>query len=307
MRDRNKQLRFRRPGFQDKLSRARRYIRKTGPVSEGVGDAILQSVGLRSRITQFLAGFLVLLIVYFLTISQVFLIKNIEVQGPGASAEAVREVLARMSRERIYFVPSNHVLLLNRVAFLNRLQRELPEIRSITTFKKVFPDRLIVSFEERQPLYIWQSGTNFYLLDQDGVVFRKITNYDPASFSEILITNRLAEEVTIGEMLPIIKIMNFIQELNNVWSRQIDETNFTSFSIPGLKSPDLSVQTGIGFQVYFDLERSAKIQVENLSLLLKREIKPETFSGLSYIDLRVSTTAYYCFKDAPCALENQAP
>lgn len=303
----NRRIRFRRPEFQEKLERARRFQRKAIPLSEGLGEWVLQKLGLRSRPSRLLSLILLLLIAYFLFISNLFLVKNAELLSAEPSPEQVREVLKLLKWKRIYLVPSSHILILNQKMMLAALQQELPQVRTLTQFKKIFPDRVALAIEERKPLYVWQSGVNYYLLDQDGVVFQKVLNYDPATFFELLITDLTVTEVRIGQELDTKKILGFIEQLQALWPQKIQETNFLSFSVPSVRSPDIFVRTAIGFQVYFDLERSVNVQLTHLDRLLGQEIRPETYTGLSYIDLRLPNIAYYCYQDAPCAAPPPLP
>ena len=103
--------------------------------------------------------------------------------------------------------------------------------------------------------------------------------------------------------MDIQKILNFIEQVKSLWQEHIHAINYTGFSIAGKRSLDVFVKTNVGFSVYLDINRSVKRQLENLNLLLNQEIKPETYSGLSYVDVRLPNIAYYCYQDAPCAPE----
>lgn len=304
--DPHKQLRFRRPEFQEKLARARRYQRKVVVGEEGGRSKFFQKIGLRSNSSRIGAGIFLLLIAYFLFISRIFLVKHAEVVASGVGEAEVSEVLQRMEYQQIFLIPSNHILIFSQKRFLAALQKELPEIRRLSSFKRLFPDKVRVALEKREPLYVWQSGENYYLLDQDGVVFQKITNYQPAAFTQTLISDRTRREVKVGEELPIQTILHFVQETQRLWEKFVPQTSLVSFSVPGIKSLDIFAKTAIGFEVYFDLERKAETELKNLNLVLAQEIKAETYSGLSYIDLRLPTMVYYCYQDAPCALENES-
>ncbi len=290
-RDPKKQIRFRRPEFQEKLLRARRYQRPPA------------GWGFRSRLLSLLLGFLGLVVIYFLTLSQMFLVQEAVLPESSAlTSQEVEGVFTSLGQERTYFIPRNHILVLNRQSLLRALQKEFPKVRQITAFARVLPNKLKIAIEERKPLYIWQSADNFYLLDQDGVVFQKINNYSAAAFSEILIVDRSQAEIKVGQELEVQKTLAFVAELKDRWPQEITETTLVSFSLPALKSSDLFLETAIGFGVYFDLERQVLPQLRNLSLVLSQEIKSETYTGLSYIDLRLPNTAYYCYQDAPCAI-----
>lgn len=283
-----REFRFRRPEFQEKLKRARGYQRKTAGV-------------FGSRFARFGILVVLLLAAYFLMVSGFFLVGDAVVTSSSITSEQVNDVLAAMGRTRAYLIPQNHILILTRQSLLAAFQKELPQVRAVTSLRRIFPNRIEIAVEERQPSYIWQTGQNYYLLDQDGVVFQEVKNYQPSAFSEILITDRTTQAVRVGDQLEAAKVLEFIQHVKEIWPRLVPQADFVSFSIPSTKSPDIFARTNIGFEVDFDLERSAQVQLENLNLLLSREIKPETYTGLSYVDLRLPNIGYYCYQDAPCA------
>lgn len=294
--------RFGKTDFQEKLARARRFQRKPRIEPASRYAVFLQKLGFHSRFTRTLAALLALIIVYYLTLSQYFLVKKVLLASDSLNPEQIEDVLKRMNHTRLAkIIPSNHIVFLQKKSLLESLQKDLPQVRDITAFKRVYPDQVELELEIREPIFVWQSGEDFYYLDQDATVFQKIPNYSPEVYAETLISDRISEPVKVGEELSPKRLFGFIKEIKNLWPEKISQTNLESFSVPGLESQDIFVKTVMGFQVYFDLERSAGKQIDILNLILSREIKPETYSGLSYIDLRLPTTAYYCYKDAPCA------
>ena len=285
-----RESRFRKPEFQEKLAKARGYER-----------AIRLGFGWK----RILGLIIVLVILYFLTVSHRFLVTTAVVSVPGPKPDQIEDVLLRTQRQYLfYIIPKNHILVLSKTSLLAEIQKELPGVRAINIFKKKWPNRVELVVEEREPLYVWHTGDKYFLLDQDGVVFQEIPSYTPETFSQILINDSSNEEVKNGDSLPIPGILAFIEQVRKNWNLNINQTNFESFSIPGVKTQDILIKTGIGFNIYFDLERDAQSQLENLRMILGREIRPETYTGLSYIDLRLPHMAYYCYKDAPCAPEN---
>lgn len=303
-RDPQREIRFGRPEFKEKLTRAREYARRQMPLPTTFWSKVLHKVGFRSLFTQILGLVLVGLIGFFLTISHMFLITQIKLNNTDIREDQVRDVLRRMQSKRMYLIPSNHMAILNEHSLLAAIQKDIPEVRKITSFKRILPNRLELSLEKRTPLFVWHTGEGFYLVDQDGVIYQKILNYQQDTYSQIVIIDKSFEDIAVGQALPIEKLLNFLNKLQDAWSEKISQTDYVAFSIPALSSPDLNVHTTIGFEIYFDLDRGVPGQLANLSLLLSSEIKPETYSGLSYIDLRLPNIAYYCYKDSPCAIEN---
>lgn len=283
-----REVRFHKPEFQEKLARARQFERKIGS----------------ARWPRYLVFILALILLYYLAISKTFLVHEASMNENGPSTEQVRVSLGRLQSQRLwYVVPSNHILVLDKASLLPELRKQEPGVRSIKALKKSWPNQLALNVEMREPRYVWQTGQDFYLLDQDGVVFQQIPGYTPETFSQDLIVDTSGATVEAGMTLAIRPVIKFIEDVRRDWPAKINETNIVSFAVPAARSKDIIVRTQIGFGLYFDLERGVSEQLADLKIVLREQIRPETYEGLSYIDLRLPPIAYYCYKDAPCAPE----
>lgn len=283
--------RFRQTDFQEKLARARRYQRKSQAEYR-------PSIGIR----KWLAGIFLVTIVYLFGISNFFLVQQAHLRGEEGREAQVNEALRELGKHRFaYLIPKNNILFLNEKNLVQALQQYLPEVRSVKYFKREFPRYLELELEKRKPLYIWNSGPDYYLMDQDGVLFQEIHAYDAAVYAEFLITDRTGAKVIIGEQLNIGSTLGFIAALREAWAKSFSDLHPASAALPGLRSGDIFVKTSGGYDVYFDTQRDSQAQLGNLKLLLDRQIPLETHGGLAYIDLRLPNIAYYCYEDAPCA------
>ncbi len=302
-----KLVRFRRPEFQEKLVRARRFARKSEPVPESLGPRFLKAIGLGKTWVRLLLAAILLTALYFLLVSKVFLVTDALILSGGPPQDELQNALSKLSRQRVYLVPKNHLLIFNKTRALAALQADFPEIRSIESFQRIFPNKAILAITERRPQYIWKTGQDYFYLDQDGVAFQNIASFNAASQTEPVISDETASKVSLGLPFKARALFGFADNLRRVWPQQIFSTGFSEFSLAGVASTELKVKTTAGFVVYFDLGRDAEIQIKNLAYLLNSGIKPETIGGLSYIDLRLPNVGYYCFKDAPCALPLTPP
>lgn len=299
MRDLTREPRFRGREFRRKLKKASTYTRKAASLEEPRFDA-LRSL-LRSRAVRSLLLLVALAGIYYLVFSSYFLVKKVSVTTEGVQPGAIAEVLQSLRRHRTFFVPKNHILLLTKDSLLEALRTTVPEIKGITYYRRHWPDWIELGIEQREARYVWQSGENFYFIDQDGIPFAKLQNYFPELYTQELIVDRAAADVKLGEQLEAREHLAFIENLKSEWDGQIFQTKIAGFSIPGALSSDVFARTAFGFEVYFDLERGVSAQLSSLKLLLELEIRPETYNGLSYIDVRLPNVAYYCYKDALCA------
>lgn len=286
--------RFRRPEFQEKLARARKFQRKSEPASHVP----------RYRFALVTLAILCAALIYFFVISPFFLVKQITLIDNHNLQPKISEIMQKLASERYYLVPKNHILLLTKSRVLQELQSEISEIKHLEYYKRIFPDQIAIKLEERKRQYIFSTHEKYYFLDQDGVAFEALLDYEAEINKVPLIIDESGFEINLGENLAISGVLNFLSSLMQDWPIQINGIKIMNFSLPSLEGSDLKVMTETGFVVYFDLKRDTSVQVKNLGYLLNSEIKSETHSGLSYIDMRLPNTGYYCFKDAPCALRN---
>lgn len=284
--------RFRQSDFQGKLTRARKYQRKL----EANTWQKLSIVG------KFLILAFVLTGVYFFAISNFFLINSADLKETDITAEQVNDVLVKLSRKRLYYlIPSNHILVLNKSRLFSALQAELPEVKDITNVKRKFPNHLEFTAEKRSTQYIWKTGFNYYVIDQDGVVFRKIEQYAPELYAEKVITDKTGTQAIVGENLKIEPVLLFIKEIENNWGKYLDNTAVAEFFLPGKQGLDLILRTSSGFDIYFDLQQDPILQLGYIKLLFDQEISLSMQNNLKYI--RILDKAYFCLKGAPCAVD----
>ena len=279
-----KEIRFRRPEFQGKLKRARKFERR----NEKEEPSRLRQIWPWAGVAFLIAA------AYFLFFSRVFVIES-------SNNEQANKAIARLARQHRYLIPKTHLVILTRRSLLLEIQKDNPEARRITGFKKIFPNGLEVAIEMREQRYIWQSAASFYSVDQDGTLYETL---DVGPGEALVITDRSAQPVAVGTKISDPRLVPFLDKLQELWPKQIHDVEIISFSIPAVGNSDIFVKTKTGFQIYFDLGRKVEAQLASLNLVLSREIDPATFTGLSYVDLRLPRQAYYCYLDAKCASEN---
>ena len=296
-----KRKRFRRPEFQQKLERARRFSRQPKQKPKNKSDRILTALGLKSKSGRALAAAAALAAVYFLTASPYFLVRSASISGLNLRSSQIENFFSKVEQSRVFLVPRNHILLIDKENFSAALKAEFADARRVSRFKRVLPNRLEADVEVRERKYVWQAGNEYFFMDQDGVIFQRVDNYDPALFRQTLVSDSTLQPVQIGEKLNVDKALVFLDAATENWERIVFSPGVVSASLPGTASVDIVISTDAGFDVLFDLNRGALGQLQNLQLLLTQEINPETWSGLKYIDLRLPNVGYYCYRDAECA------
>jgi cell division septal protein FtsQ len=160
-------------------------------------------------------------------------------------------------------------------------------IEAVAVAKK-WPDKLEIIIKEREQIAIFCQEDNCFYIDANGIIFEK---YENSGDSLIVRQNQQQENLSIGQVAVQKNIMLAIYEIEKKLKENF-QINLTNALI---STPiRLNVQTGEGWQIYFDIDAGSNIssQLDKLDLLLKQEISQDQRPNLQYIDLRFSR-AYY--------------
>jgi hypothetical protein len=119
-----------------------------------------------------------------------------------------------------------------------------------------------------------------------------------------LVEDTVEESFATGEALPNAKLAPFILSVYQAWPDKLP-SSISLVKFPGKASNEVHFASSEGWIVYFDINRSAVSQLDSLTLILNSQIPIQSRSRLAYIDLRLSKTAYYCYKESPCIAKPQ--
>lgn len=218
--------------------------------------------------------FVIALIVltYLVFFLPVFKIKNLDIMG--SPSEQTQTYLES-------FVGSN-VFRLHPSVISDELQIINPEYANIGVSIGI-PNTLRVKFEERQPALVWNSGNNFYLVDDNQIAYKKV---DTKPDNIILVIDQKAVGIKLPEQ---IASSNFVEFLKNVKTKVTDsglevdhfEINETTFQVEAV--------TKQGIKIIFDTTRSVSDQIDALSTVYK----DHKDAIKQYIDVRVEGKVYY--------------
>ncbi|HLA26429.1 MAG TPA: FtsQ-type POTRA domain-containing protein, partial [Syntrophales bacterium] len=135
--------------------------------SENVCLDYLQAVAMMAVIFIMTAGFIY---VYNYAISSpYFVIKETSVKG-------CRELTEKDVMELAAIKPKQTIFSVNIKAMVRRISSN-PWVENVAVSRE-FPNRLIVEIKERTPLASCRVNNDYYLLDKDGALFKKLTSED---------------------------------------------------------------------------------------------------------------------------------
>lgn len=208
---------------------------------------------------------------YFFFMSPVFQIKNIIADRNIPTA--VTDYLQKYKGENIFKLKSKQIH--------DDLLTKYPELVDINVLRGI-PDSIKVTFKERSPELIWQSGMQLYLMDDSGIVFKEVQNI--GSLPTVKDNNALP--VKMEQQVVTSSFVSFVTDLHNKLAEkgfEIDhfEVNETTFQVEAVTSARLLLK--------FDVTRAVDDQISDL----EKFWQDHSSEPKSYIDLRVAGKVFY--------------
>lgn len=218
-----------------------------------------------------------LVIAYVLFISSTFRIKDVIVSG--------NEFVT--SEKIINAIPNNsNILTMKSTTIEDQIKEQIPEIKQIKIYKGI-PDAIKVIVIEYKGALIWQSGINYYLVSDNGIVFRDITN-NIADYASLPKVNDLRSlPVKISNRMVSTDFVDFAKYIYGS-VKEVDNLDPDYFTIDET-TVDMNLITKNNMYIKFDTLRSSEKQLNDLKLVLMEKKSEVT----EYIDLRVSGWAYF--------------
>jgi cell division septal protein FtsQ len=201
----------------------------------------------------------------------------------------------------LFFIKKNNLILLGTGNVKKILTRRFPLIKDVVQTKRIWPNQLVIEVKERIPGFVIESDGKYFLIDEDGVVFDQIM--DPGEM--LIVKDQEVEDFARGESLGNTRLAGFVLALSRQWDSKIN-TPIASIIFGGKNTPDVQVETLEGWSVMFDTQRPVVVQLNNLAVLLNKTITEQDRTHLAYIDLRLETKVFICYKEKPCGSPPQA-
>lgn len=272
-----------------KKYRTRRYKKGAGKRISGFRKS--KSI-LKNRIFWdiVLVSILIIELFYALFFSQIFKIKDVKIVSPKEiSKEELQVFLQNELQDTVfYFFKRENLFLANTNEIKNEILESYPEIKKVT-LKREFPKGLLLEVEERQPFGILNTHQGEFLIDEEGIAFKKVPqDFKKQDLIFILVEQ---EEIELGASIIIPETM---QKISLVKEELKDKINIIP-EIFYLTGGRLNVKTLEGWEIYFNISedlKEIKFALTKLSLLLEKEIDEEERKNLEYIDLRFSKVYY---------------
>lgn len=287
--------------FQNKVKKAQGYKRVLDPRAKSAISGLLRFFHIESTWAQ--AGIILVVgvLAYYLFISPQFILADVTVTGTEkVSAQQVQDVLKSAGNERWLFIPKTHLLLLSKNYAQELITTELPLVKDITKYKRVWPNKVEIEIEERRPGFAFNIGGQDYLVDESGFIVKELDDVSGLPH----VTDQVSESADIGEQLTNNKLVGFILSATHQWPNKINSA-LGDIKVPGKAAGFAQFMSAEGWGVFLDFNRPVEAQLSNLNLILTKQIPAKNRLQLAYIDLRFDKWAYYCYKNSPCEAQPQ--
>lgn len=216
-------------------------------------------------------------------------LNEIRVEGmEGMRARNLKDSIRHFSERSFGFVKTQSIFLLQLGKIQENILQNFPQLSSVN-IKRVFPDAIEVSIEERKEVAVWCFREEpCFSVDAGGIIFQERSKEQTKGLP-FLIRDMVRQEVPpLGEQViskDLFTQMAMLKtELNTM---QIDPTEIILVS-PGR----MNIRIAEGWEIYFALPVDIPWQITRLKVVLEKELPAEKRKGLEYIDMRFSKVYY---------------
>src|SRR6185369_12763648 len=203
-----------------------------------------------------------------------------------------------MKGKYLFLFPKNDFFLVFPRKLETRIKEEFPLVRDVRV-ARIFPDTLVVRIEPRESIVLWCSGGTCSQILENGntvprsAVFEKETNMARTVTIHDLSEKILPIEENVFSPNMVSLVTSIKETLHSRFGIEIKDT----FTTASRFANELRVTTEEGWEIYINTERPLETTVNDLALILDKEILPEKRPLLRYLDLRTESRVYYVFKD----------
>lgn len=238
--------------------------------------------------------------VFVIFFSSFLQIKKISIRGLEELdyEKIMQEINYFLDQKYFNFVEKNNILLVRQGDLENSLRNEFRKIGSVN-IQKVFPDRIIVSIQERKALLVWCSGETCFMVDEKGFAYAP-ADFDSPEVTEnnlIVVRDQSQSPISMERMVLNPEIVDFLLAVKKEIKDRLDIDLNREFETPKSISGDLVAFTQEGWKIMLNKDLGAQKEVEMLQIVLSQNIQNEKRVDLEYIDLRTEAKVYYKFKD----------
>jgi len=231
--------------------------------------------------------------VYEIFFSNFLQVKKIQVTGtdnPEVNNIANLWLETKTGERLLNYISANNILLLPLDEL--KLNLETDKYIATATIEKKWPETLIITIGERQPVLVYTIEENNFLIDSKGHTIEPIELSErPLGLPQVLGTTTSQFIFAKDLSLPA-ELVTFIDKLNKELPKFLKNVNLVKYELLP-NTLEFRAHTSTGWQIYFDPEENLVIQLSNLTRTYNEKISTEEKKNLQYIDVRLPNYVYY--------------
>lgn len=186
----------------------------------------------------------------------------------------------------------NNIFEVNKKKIEDTITEELNWIKEVE-LSKIFPDKVIIKLIERKPSLKIVYKSEYFLVDDEGVVLDKISEENLDSYKDlILVKNAVNYNITIGEKIAKKNVLSCV-EIYKVFDSEL-KSIIKEARLENNISGDIVFHTNDGKEIIFGDSSYIAEKVEILKQLLKEEAD---YTIIDSIDLRSPESPVIKYKE----------
>lgn len=220
-------------------------------------------------------------------------IKEFQVKTDKINNQLVEETFNNFKKEKYFnFISKNNFFLFPRENFKNQIKNQFELAREVD-FANNFPGIFRVKIEEREAIVIWCSQDQCFLMDEQGIVFKEITeNEKEENYKDYpIIKDDSMRKGVLNDKIEDNQLAVFVNNAKDKLREELELKIEREVVTPSLLSQEIRIVTDRGWQLYLDTRQDIEDQIYLLREVLEGDM--ENKDKLEYIDLRVEGKVIY--------------
>ena len=200
--------------------------------------------------------------------------------------QKVRTMAEVASNRNILFLKTKSIFLFDSKTVVKDILKDIPQLEKVEIQKKFFNQTLTISLNKKRGVALWCREERCFLLDKEGIIFEENSSEKGLIKIENL---EFADELVLGESViekaKLAQIMAIKSKLAEVAKISASKAVLVSLE-------RLNIQISEGWEIYFNLKGDLDWQIQELNVVLEKQISSTKRRNLQYIDLRFSRVYY---------------
>ncbi|MFW5885272.1 MAG: cell division protein FtsQ/DivIB [Patescibacteria group bacterium] len=204
-----------------------------------------------------------------------------------------------LKKRKFNFLPRENILNLSGKELEFFLKEDFLKIKEIGVEKK-FPHKIILNVQGRENVAIWQRGEEYYLIDGEGLVFKRLSQNEIRENNSLEEFNLIKEEIFSEELSENEKkenlgeIVSFGCQAKERIEQALGVDIKKEMQTPSGVSGEVRLATEDDWSIMFNTQKTVDSQISLLKKLLTNgRITDKEKDRLEYIDLRIPSKAIY--------------